>query len=114
MKIYGYPLLIAIIISLTNSIVSASDRTAAIENAKRELLTSGTWVPRSTFVKRKTYCYREYVCKPSGATRFGRNVKVESTKLQRRRSVCIGPRNACQCKTAPPTLACEVKFLKRR
>lgn len=114
MKNYGYPLLhIAICLFIGVSSVSAADRIADMQNNKLKFI-PGKWVPSSTFVRKSTYCYREYICKPADNVRFGRNVKIKSTKLQRRKSVCIGPAENCQCKTAPPTLACEVKFLKRR
>lgn len=76
--------------------------------------TNGIWVPSKTFVKKNSYCYREYVCLPNSSLRFGRNVKIKGTSLQRTRSVCSGPANACLCNTAPPTLTCKIKFLKRR
>lgn len=74
----------------------------------------GKWVASDTFVRKNTYCYREYICKPSGNVRFGRNVTVKSTQLQRARSTCDGSGKACICNTAPPVLTCKIKYLKRR
>ena len=113
MNIYGNCLLIvAICVSNGFSDISAAENNSDKQGSKLKASAPGRWVPSKTFVKKNTMCYREYLCKPKDVARFGRNVKVEGTKLQRRKSICAG-RN-CQCKTAPPTLVCEVNYFKRR
>ena len=113
MKTYVNCLLIlAICVSTGLSSISAAENKFDRKSAKLKASAPGRWVPSETFVKKDTVCYREYQCKPKDVARFGRNVRVEGTKLQRRKSTCNG--SNCQCKTAPPTLICEIKFFKRR
>lgn len=115
MNIYRNCLLI-LAVFLTTGIfnVSAIANTSDTQASTFKPSASGRWVASDKFVKKNTVCYREYICRANGSARFGRNLRIEGKKLQRGRSVCSGPENTCQCKTAPPTLRCDVKFLKRR
>jgi len=93
----------------------AAGVTLDAQGSKLKAYDAGRWVPSETFVKKNAYCYREYICRSGIIDRFGRNVRIKGKKsLQRGKSVCSGASNTCQCKTAPPTLKCDVRFLKRR
>ena len=107
-------LILAIIVSTGISQASAAENTTNKQAVKLKQFSPGRWVASYKFIRKNTVCYREYICQPNGGDRFGRNLRNKGTKLQRGKNICSGSANTCQCKTTPPTLRCDVKYLKRR